>query len=140
MKTKGFEFQYIFKSDEEEAEYDELYSDLYSECQQMLYREGYRIYTSINMKKQIMLQKTINEELAVSKEKGEDGIYQFQGAGVCINNKTGRVVAAVGGRSQAVTGYTFNRAFQSFRQPGSSIKHRYLSVITSRMILLKMRL
>ena len=55
-------------------------------------------------------------------EKSEEGIYQLQSAGVCINNETGLVEAIVGGRSQEHAGYTLNRAFQSFRQPGSSIK------------------
>ena len=31
-------------------------------------------------------------------------------------------MAVVGGRSQELPGYTLNRAFQSYRQPGSSIK------------------
>ena len=46
----------------------------------------------------------------------------LQGAAVTIDNDTGRVVAVVGGRSQELPGYTLNRAFQSYRQPGSSIK------------------
>ena len=39
-----------------------------------------------------------------------------------IDNSTNRVVAIVGGRSQDTDTYTLNRAFQSFRQPGSTIK------------------
>lgn len=122
MKESGFKFEYgIDKSKDEE--YDELYSDMYSQCQQQLYRAGYRIYTSIDMSKQKALQKTINEELSENKEKGEDGIFEFQGAGVCIDNDNGKVVAIVGGRSQSsITGYTFNRAYQSYRQPGSAVK------------------
>jgi len=122
MKKQGFVFKALFKDDEEQREYNEYYSEVYSQCQQQLFRSGYRIYTSLNMKKQKALQTTINEELKSDKEKSEDGIYSFQGAGVCIDNDTGKVIAAVGGRGQSVTGYTFNRAFQSFRQPGSSIK------------------
>lgn len=122
MKSQGFEFQNTFSSDKSEEEYNELYSDKYSECQQMLFREGYRIYTSINTKKQKSLQKAIDDELAFNTEKADDGIYKFQGAGVCINNNTGRVIAVVGGRNQSVDGYTFNRAYQSYRQPGSAIK------------------
>lgn len=122
MKAGGFEFRNDFNSEIEEDEYNELFNDTYSKCQQALFREGYRIYTSINMKKQKKLQKAINDELKFSKEKSEDGIYKFQGAGVCIDNNSGNVVAVVGGRSQNITGYTFNRAYQSYRQPGSSIK------------------
>lgn len=122
MKAQGFVFRNTFKSDEEQNSYNELYNDMYSQCQQQLFRSGYKIYTSLNMKKQKALQNSINEQLKNDKEKNEDGIYSFQGAGVCIDNDNGKVVAAVGGRSQSVTGYTFNRAFQSYRQPGSSIK------------------
>ena len=46
----------------------------------------------------------------------------MQGAAVCIDNDTGYVSAIVGGRSQEYEGYTLNRAYQSFRQPGSAIK------------------
>jgi len=122
MKKQGFVFRSIFKSDKDRQEYNELYSDIYSQCQQQLFRAGYRIYTSLDMKKQKALQRAINEELKNDKEKSDDGIYSFQGAGVCIDNNTGKVVAAVCGRSQSVIGYTFNRAFQSYRQPGSSVK------------------
>ena len=104
MKAEGFVFKNLFSTDAEKAEYDESYGEMYSQCQQSLYRSGYRIYTSIDMKKQRALQKSINEELEGNKEKGDDGIYEFQGAGVCIDNDTGRVVAAVGGRSQSITG------------------------------------
>jgi membrane peptidoglycan carboxypeptidase len=55
-------------------------------------------------------------------KKNEEGIYQMQGAAVCIDNDNGRVVAIVGGRSQDLKGYTFNRGYQSYRQPGSAIK------------------
>lgn len=122
MKLQGFVFENKITSVTEQADYDERYSDLYGECQQALYRSGYRIYTSIDMKKQKILQQTINDELKTNESKSEDGMYEFQGAGVCIDNDTGKVVAVVGGRSQNITGYTFNRAYQSYRQPGSSIK------------------
>ena len=39
-----------------------------------------------------------------------------------IDNSSGKVVAIVGGRTQEADTYNLNRAFQSFRQPGSSIK------------------
>ena len=52
----------------------------------------------------------------------ENGIFALQGAATVIDNSTNRVVAIVGGRSQDTDTYTLNRAFQSFRQPGSTIK------------------
>ena len=75
------------------------------------------------MTKQKALQNAVNDVLKNFTEKTDAGIYKMQGAAVCISNNTGRVVAIVGGRKQDVSeGYTLNRAFQSFRQPGSSIK------------------
>jgi membrane peptidoglycan carboxypeptidase len=122
MKAYGFTFENEFDSDEDEEAYDKDYEDVYNQCKQKLYNNGYRVYTSISKKKQKKLQKQVNTQLSRYKDK-TDGIYNFQGAAVCIDNKDGRVVAIVGGRSQKVlTGYELNRAYQSFRQPGSSIK------------------
>lgn len=121
MAKQGFVFRTEFKSDKDREEYDEAYSELYKECNASLYNAGYRIYTSISKKKQKKLQKSVNEALAGFTEKEED-IYAMQGAATCIDNKTGKVVAIVGGRSQKFNGYTLNRAYQSFRQPGSSFK------------------
>ena len=55
---------------------------------------------------------------------GSSGMYDFQGSLTAIDNKTGKVIAIVGGRSQEgfLNMYTLNRAYQSHRQPGSSIK------------------
>src|SRR5690606_23775838 len=102
--------------------YEEAYYELYYGIQQELFRGGYRIYTSIDMKKQEMLQESVNKVLDKFTEVNEEGIYKLQGAAVCIDNDNGRVVAIVGGRDQEVQGYTLNRAYQSFRQPGSAIK------------------
>ena len=69
-----------------------------------------------------MLQKAVDENLAGFTEVNEEGVFKLQGAGVCIDNETGYVRAIAGGRSQDFSGYTLNRAYQSYRQPGSSIK------------------
>jgi len=122
MKNQGFNFRYTFNSDEEKERYQERYDDVYSMCQQSLYSAGYRIYTSIDTKKQKQLQKSVDDVLADFSSKNKDGIYELQGAATCIDNNNGRVVAIVGGREQDTIGYTLNRAYQSYRQPGSSIK------------------
>ncbi len=122
MKRAGFSFQYTFSDDEEEEEYLERYQELYRECQTSLYTGGYRIYTSMDQKLQKELQRSVDEGLAGENGQNEEGVYELQGAAVTIDNDTGRVVAIVGGRSQELPGYTLNRAFQSYRQPGSSIK------------------
>ena len=122
MKSEGFNFRYSFNSDEERKAYNENYSEVYSSCQTRLYSGGYRIYTSIDPEKQKLLQDTVDGGLSVSSEKSKSGIYSLQGAAVTIDNSSGRVVAIVGGRSQKLKGSTLNRAYQSFRQPGSTIK------------------
>lgn len=124
MKARGFEFKYKFKNDEEKKQYDKEYDKLYDECHNSLYTGGYRIYTSLNKKKQKKLQKAVNDQLAGFKEKTKkDKVYKLQGAATCIDNSNGLVVAIVGGRKQkSITGYTLNRAYQSYRQPGSCFK------------------
>jgi len=122
MKSEGFNFRYSFNSDEDRKAYNENYNEVYSSCQTRLYSGGYRIYTSIDPEKQKLLQDTVDNGLSVSSEKSKSGIYSLQGAAVTIDNSSGRVVAIVGGRSQKLKGSTLNRAYQSFRQPGSTIK------------------
>ncbi len=52
---------------------------------------------------------------------------------VCIDNDNGYVRAIVGGRSQEFRLY-LNRAYQSFRQPGSAIKPLTVYAVLSRTI------
>jgi len=122
MKEEGFEFRNSFDNEKDRKEYEEAYKDMYYRYQKKLYTGGYRIYTSIDQKKQELLQRAVDEALEKFQEKNEEGIYKMQGAAVCIDNDTGRVVAIVGGRTQEYAGYTFNRGYQAFRQPGSAIK------------------
>ena len=89
----------------------------------MLINGGYTIYTSIDPDIQASLQESIDNNLSSFKKVSDDGIYELQGAATCIDNSTGNVVAIVGSRSQDdIDGYTLNRAYQSYRQPGSCIK------------------
>lgn len=124
MEASGFKFKYKFDTLEEQQEYNKNYRQVYDEYYATLYTGGYQIYTSIDQKKQKLLQQTVDETLSVDEEKNaETGIYNLQGASTCIDNFTGRVVAIVGGRTQEeLQGYSLNRAYQSARQPGSTIK------------------
>ena len=127
MKKQGFEFQYYFDSSKQEKKYNKEFKKLYRECESSLYTSGYRIYTSINMEHQEKLQDAIDNGLSAYQDVNEEGVYKLQGAGVTIDNTTGFVTAIVGGGSQILEapqseGYTLNRAYQSFRQPGSAIK------------------
>ena len=122
MAQEGFQFRNTFKDDEDRAEYDAAYAESYGRCNASLYTGGYRIYTSLDSGIQDMLQYALDNRLAGDTEVNDEGIYAMQGAAVCIDNMTGMVRAIVGGRSQEVRGYTLNRGYQSFRQPGSTIK------------------
>lgn len=122
MEHDGFVFLEEFASDEDREKYEEKYDEWYSKYQASLFTGGYRIYTAIDMDKQALLQSALDKNLKDFKEVNEEGIYKTQGAGVCIDNATGLVTAIVGGRSQDYDGYTLNRAYQSYRQPGSAIK------------------
>lgn len=133
MEAGGFTFVYDFDSEASYNSYMDRYYDVYSQCQEKLFSGGYSIYTSIDMDAQQKLQQSIDENLADFIALSDEGIYKMQGAATCIDNVTGNVVAIVGGRSQELKGYTLNRAYQSFRQPGSSIKP--LSVYTPYLML-----
>lgn len=122
MEANGFEFKTDFKDDEEKQEYEKQYDEAYNEYNKSLFTSGYRIYTSIDLQMQQNLQSAIDSNLEEFTDENDEGIFALQSAGVCIDNETGMTKAIVGGRSQDVSGYTLNRAFQSFRQPGSSIK------------------
>ncbi len=122
MEENGFPFCYSFADDAAKDAYLEYYEESYTYWQKQLYNGGYRIYTSIDLDKQALLLETVQNRLAEFDEKTEKGIYLLQGAATCVENETGRVVAIVGGRGETEYGYSLNRAYQSFRQPGSSIK------------------
>lgn len=122
MEAQGFKLKYEFDSDAKREKYDKEYQEKYNECHQSLYSSGYQIYTSLDVKLQKKLQSAVNNILVDFSEKDENGIYTLQGAATCIDNSTGKVVAIVGGRSQKSDFYTLNRAYQSFRQPGSTMK------------------
>jgi len=122
MEVNGFEFKNEFESEEEQAAYEAEYDDLYNQYNRSLFTAGYRIYTSIDLEMQEQLQSSIDTNLEEFTDVNDEGIYELQSAGVCIDNATGMTTAIVGGRSQDISGYTLNRAFQSFRQPGSAIK------------------
>lgn len=122
MEQQGFIFQNTFADSAEQEAYEAAYDEMYADCQKTLFTGGYRIYTSIDLTLQKQLQASIDEGLTQFTDTTDEGVYKLQSSGVCIDNETGHVTAIVGGRSQDFSGYTLNRAYQSFRQPGSSIK------------------
>lgn len=83
----------------------------------LLYRGGLRIYTTVDLKLQKKCEALLRDEV-----RAEGTSCNFhQGAIVLLENGTGYIRAMVGG-----TGWSdksqFNRAYQAARQPGSSFK------------------
>lgn len=120
MEKEGFVFQYTFKDKDDYGKYQARYNNAYNEKSNEIRSGGYKLYTSIDMKKQKKLQKSVNQGLAFNTEKNKDRTkYALQGAAVCVDNSSNYVVAIVGGRG---TKDSYNRAYLSARQSGSSIK------------------
>lgn len=123
MSLAGFEFRYSFESSQDFTEYRERYEDAYDEAKLRLYTGGYKVYTSLNVGVQRGLQQIMDDNLSEFTKTNEDGSYVVQGAATVVDNKTGLVVASIGGRSDESNSYlALNRAFQSYKQPGSTIK------------------
>lgn len=125
MKMDGFEFESKFSSSDAYTEYMKLYDEAYKQAKHKLYTGGYKITTTINLDAQKKMQEVLDEGLAFNTGKDDStGVYQLQGAMTVVDNETGKVVAIIGGREQEElkNTYSLNRAFQSYRQPGSSFK------------------
>ncbi len=83
----------------------------------MVYKEGLKIYVSIDMNMQKAAEKAVNDTLPTYYADA-NGLKQPQGALVAIDPTTGYIKAMVGGRGTD----QFNRATMAVRQPGSSFK------------------
>ncbi|MDQ7097135.1 transglycosylase domain-containing protein [Desulfosporosinus sp. PR] len=120
MEQDGFKFQYAFKSEEERKAYEDNYKETYFQYDKRVRSGGYTIHTSLDVAKQALLQSALDNGLSDFGDiDPSNNKYCMQGAAVSIDNRTGYVVAIVGGRGD---NDVYNRAFLSFRQPGSSIK------------------
>lgn len=120
MKDNGFEFKYTFTDSKDEASYKQKYQKTYRKYAAEIRAGGYKLYTSFDQKIQKKLQKSVSSNLSVFSGKNKKTKkYLLQGAAMCIDNDSQYVVAVVGGRNKSDP---YNRAFLSYRQPGSSIK------------------
>ena len=122
MEMDGFVFKYDFADAKSRSDYETEYDREYEKCKKKLYTEGYRIYTTLDPVMEDELQRAVDEQLKGFTETNAEGTYTLQGAAVCLDNQNGFVKAIVGGRSQEHAYNTLNRGYQSYRQPGSSIK------------------
>lgn len=82
-----------------------------------IYKDGLKIYTTIDMDMQKMAEAALLENLP-GDYTDANGIQQPQGAIVAIDPKNGYIKAMVGGRGTD----QFNRATMAVRQPGSAFK------------------
>mgnify|MGYP004609605069 FL=1 len=85
----------------------------------VLYNGGLRIYLSIDSNIQAKLDAVYRDDSAFQKGRGT---VQPQSSMVIMDPYTGLVKALVGGRGEKEGKRTLNRATQTLRQPGSSIK------------------
>lgn len=123
MEQDGFAFTNQFDTMEDYESYQSDYNDAYSKAKEKLFTKGYTIQTSIDPSKQKSIQGIVDEKLELSSSVSNPGIYNLQGAVTAVDNKTHKVVAIIGSRTQeGLESSNYNRAFQYYRQPGSSIK------------------
>ena len=88
-------------------------------AEQMVYGGGLKIYTTVNPKVQRSIENYYSNVNNFVKTSGTD---QPQSAMVIIDPKNGQIKGIVGGIGPKKGQRTLNRATQSVRQPGSSIK------------------
>ena len=92
------------------------------EAQIKLFNGGLKIIATIDTEIQNIVEETFkNTKLFPESEEDANGILQPEAAVIIIENGTGEIKAVMGGRSEKVR-RGLNRATQSLRQPGSTIK------------------
>ncbi|MDI6861746.1 MAG: PBP1A family penicillin-binding protein, partial [Caldisericia bacterium] len=131
---KAYEEEIILKEFKEEVSNDpngwfiDYVKDRVREIlgEEILYKGGLKIYTTIDPKIQNLAYQTFNKVIEdnvkakiFSNKKDDLGVRQPQGAVVILDPKTGEILAMVGGRDYSET--QFNRAL-ALRKPGSSFK------------------
>lgn len=92
------------------------------EAQLKLFNGGMKIVATIDTQLQDAVEASFKNESLFPKSKDDaNGSIQPQAAAIVIDHTTGQVKAVMGGRSEKVR-RGLNRATQSLRQPGSTIK------------------
>ena len=101
------------------ADLQELTGYDQSTCETMVKTGGYTIYCTLDMEVQEAID-AVYEDIA--NVPGTTSAQQLQSAIVVVDNETGDVVGLAGGVGEKEGSLTLNRATQSLRSPGSSIK------------------
>lgn len=88
-------------------------------AKQLLYSGGLKIYSAMDTRVQSIMDSYYADDSHFPKTSGSKTV---QSSMVIIDPQTGYVVGIIGGRGEKTASRTLNRATQTLRQPGSSIK------------------
>ena len=72
LEKENFEFKYTFKNKKEYENYQAEYASVYSAKCDDIRSGGYKLYSSLNQKKQKKLQAAVDSGLAYNTEKNAD--------------------------------------------------------------------
>ncbi|MGE5653165.1 MAG: transglycosylase domain-containing protein, partial [Bacillota bacterium] len=106
-------------------------------AQNAIFVDGLKVFTTLDPDTQASAEKAINDLMAEYQSKAQNGTYLRQAATVVMDPATGHIAAMVGGRGyDPEVSRAWNRATQTVRQPGSSIKPLvdYAPAIAKRVI------
>ncbi|MQS77147.1 glycosyl transferase family 51, partial [Lactobacillus halodurans] len=120
MKSSGFTMQYDFKDRAEKDAYGKRYNEAYNRAHGELMDGGYKIHTTIDMDVQNKIESLVDKTYQAYTGRADNGKLTPQVSSTVVDNKTGDVIAIVGGRT--TNGDQVNRAISGYRQPGSTAK------------------
>ena len=120
MKSSGFTMRYDFKNRDDQKEYGIKYNQAYERARGQLMDGGYTIRTTIDQDLQNKIESLVNDTYKAYTGRDAHGKLAPQVSSTVIDNKTGDVIAVVGGRT--TEGDQVNRAIKGYRQPGSTAK------------------
>lgn len=116
-KAQSYFADHIFEEAKKDLMEEFEYTEQYAE--NLLYNGGLKIYATMDPK----IQKTAESYYENEKNfPASSGDNKLQSAIIVTDHKTGKLKAVVGGRGEKTDNRVLNRATQSKRQPGSTIK------------------
>lgn len=120
MTIHGFQMQYLFNNDQAKDTYKNQYAQAYDKYYGELLNGGYVVKTTIDQNLQQQIVQLVQQQYAPYQQRDQDGKLEPQVASTIVDNRTGDVLAIVGGRT--TDGDQLNRASDAYRQPGSTAK------------------
>lgn len=120
MKSSGFTMEYAFKNNQARNDYFARYRQEFERARGKLLDGGYTINTTIDMDVQNKIESLVNKTYQSYTGRSANGKLTPQVSSTVIDNKTGTVIAVVGGRTTQDD--QMNRAINGYSQPGSTAK------------------